>query len=185
MHLFDTAAIAPITWNGKDVVDTDEFNYSTAKPGDYVTQSVRTVPKLANRTPSGMTGELESIGTPTVPYEIWEYCGHCSHEETEERGTDISVVEELYGGVKMGNQINMDLVYNRSNGEEVSFPVRNVYQAMQLAEDIIESDDCNDHIEWTAFDLILSRNEELFEPWKSEDGQDFAEFWENHMHDYY
>ena len=42
-HLLDVSTIAPKpkqVWDGKEVIDEDDFDYATAKPGDFVTQAV-------------------------------------------------------------------------------------------------------------------------------------------------
>lgn len=107
-RLFDTSTIAPVTWNGKPVLDTDEFYYSVAKPGDYVTQAV--VDEAINCLPPVcMRSDCSQMGEPydtklddrsgkwrntyatfrkvagKWPNGIWEYCGHCFCGETEER----------------------------------------------------------------------------------------------------
>lgn len=124
-RLFDVSAIAPMTWNGKDVLDTDEFDYSTAKPGDYVTQAV-VDDAMDCLPPACMGGRCSQMGEPYStkydkrsgkwrntyatfrkvhgewPNGIWEYCGHCFCGETEERGTYMCTMKMSEGESENG-----------------------------------------------------------------------------------
>ncbi len=126
-HLLDVPAIAPIIWDGKEVLDTDTFSYKTAKPGDYVTQDVvddamDCLPPVCMRSDCSQMGEpysskydersgkwrntyatfsqIPSQRYNYVPREnrIWIYHGHCFCGETEERGQDMPVIAVSNGG---------------------------------------------------------------------------------------
>lgn len=110
-HLLDISAIAPVIWDGKEVLDTDTFNYDTATPGDYVTQAV-VDDAMDCLPPASMTARCSQMGEPHStrlddktgqyrqtyatfskvtgewPNGIWKYCGHCFRGEIKERGED-------------------------------------------------------------------------------------------------
>ena len=114
-HLLDVSTIAPKPkqiWDGKEVIDEDDFDYATAKPGDFVTQAVvdnamDCLPPVCMSTRCSQMGEpysskldektgkwrdtyatFRKVGGEW-PNGIWEYCGHCFRGETVERGKDM------------------------------------------------------------------------------------------------
>ena len=103
-------------YNGKEVFTPDTFDYSAARPGDYVTQEV-VDDAMDCLPPACMTGACSQMGEPYSHREdpatgrwrptyatfrritggrdaVWEYCGHCFQGETVERGRDPVVVGE-------------------------------------------------------------------------------------------
>lgn len=110
-HLLDVSTIAPKpkqVWDGKEVIDEDDFDYATAKPGDFVTQAV-VDNAMDCLPPVCMSARCSQMGEPYSskldektgewrstyatfrkvggewPNGIWEYCGHCFRGETVER----------------------------------------------------------------------------------------------------
>jgi len=106
-RLLDVSAFAPQAWNGKEVLDEDEFSYEEARPGDYVTQAVvddaiDCLPPVRMKDSCSQMGEPHSIKFDErtgkwrntyatfrkvggeYPNGIWEYCGHCFAGETKE-----------------------------------------------------------------------------------------------------
>jgi hypothetical protein len=110
-RILDVETIAPKPkqiWNGKEVWNEDDFDYSTAKPGDYVTQDV-VDNAMDCLPPACMTAGCSQMGEPYStefdersgeyrntyatfrkvggewPHGIWEYCGHCFRGETINR----------------------------------------------------------------------------------------------------
>ena len=99
-----------MTYHDKQVYTPDDFRYSEARIGDYVSQEV--VDDAMNCLPPAcMTSACAQMGEPystrldpeTETYRntyatfrrvtgnrdgIWQYCGHCFHGETVERGTE-------------------------------------------------------------------------------------------------
>ena len=95
-------------FNGKEVLTPDTFDYSSAKPGDYVAQQV--VDNAINCLPPAcMTRAYVQMGEPYSQQHdpvagrwrstyatfrrvtedqdgIWQYCGHCFPGETVEGG---------------------------------------------------------------------------------------------------
>lgn len=120
-RLLDVSSYAPKTYNGKEVLDKDDFHYNTAKPGDYVTQEV-VDDAMDCLPPVSMSARCSQMGEPYStrldektgkwrntyatfrkvagewPDGIWEYCGHCFCGETEERGQNMPIVATLNGG---------------------------------------------------------------------------------------
>ena len=76
----------------------------------------------------------------------------------------------------MADKIQLALVYIR-NGKEMIFPVRDVDQAVQLADAIADSDLLNDCIAYNLFDVCQYHNGDIGEPWESKDEEDFEEYW--------
>ena len=99
--------------NGKKIFTQDEFNYNTAKIGDYVEQAVvddamDLLPPACMKSNCSQIGEPYSCrqdpntgkwrdtyttfkkicGTWSKGDEVWEYCGHCFCGENTERGKD-------------------------------------------------------------------------------------------------
>lgn len=98
-------------YNGKKVFGIDEFEYDTAKIGDYVTQEV-VDNAMDCLPPASMRSDCSQLGEPYSnrkdpdsgkwkntyatfkkitgkhPNEIWQYCGHCFRGENVERGED-------------------------------------------------------------------------------------------------
>ena len=91
-------------YNGKEVKDSDTFEYSSAMPGDYVAEEV--VDEAINCLPPAcMRSECTQLGEPYshkqdpdtgryratyatfkhVAGNVWEYCGHCFCGENTER----------------------------------------------------------------------------------------------------
>ena len=71
-----------MTYQGKEVFTSDDFDYAAAKPGDYVEEAV--VDAAMNCLPPiCMSSACAQMGDSG----IWEYCGHCFSGETVERGT--------------------------------------------------------------------------------------------------
>lgn len=103
-------------YNDKEVFTPDTFDYSAARPGDYVTQEV-VDDAMDCLPPACMTGACSQMGEPYShredpatgrwwptyatfrrvtggPDAIWEYCGHCFQGDTVELGRDPVVVGE-------------------------------------------------------------------------------------------
>ena len=125
-HLLDVSPIAPKpkqVWDGKEVIDEDDFDYATAKPGDFVTQAVVDnamdclPPVCMSARCSQMgepysskldekTGEWRSIYATfrkvggEWPNGIWEYCGHCFRGETVERGKEMAHIQNLLATIE-------------------------------------------------------------------------------------
>lgn len=125
-HLLDVSTIAPKpkqVWDGKEVIDEDDFDYATAKPGDFVTQAVVDnamdclPPVCMSARCSQMgepysskldekTGEWRSIYATfrkvggEWPNGIWEYCGHCFRGETVERGKEMAHIQNLLATIE-------------------------------------------------------------------------------------
>jgi hypothetical protein len=83
-HLLDVSTIAPKpkqVWDGKEVIDEDDFDYATAKPGDFVTQAVvdnamdclppvcmsARCSQMGSRTPASWMKRPANGETPTPP----------------------------------------------------------------------------------------------------------------------
>ena len=111
VRLLDVSTITPkpkLIWNGKEVLDEDDFSYTTAEPGDYVTQAV-VDDAMDCMPPACMSTRCSQMGEPYSheldertgeyrstyatfrkvggewPNGIWEYCGHCFRGETINR----------------------------------------------------------------------------------------------------
>lgn len=132
-HLLDVSTIAPKpkqVWDGKEVIDEDDFDYATAKPGDFVTQAVVDnamdclPPVCMSARCSQMgepysskldekTGEWRSIYATfrkvggEWPNGIWEYCGHCFRGETVERGKEMAHKAKWVCECKCGNIVSV------------------------------------------------------------------------------
>ena len=99
-------------YNGKEVFDTCDFEFSNATIGDFVTEQV--VNDFMDMLPPlTLTSTLMQVGEPyaqryddeTCKYRstfttfkrvsetVWEYCGDCFAKESVMRGNNISVVE--------------------------------------------------------------------------------------------
>lgn len=97
-----------MTYQGKEVFTSDDFDYAAAKPGDYVEEAVVDV-AMNCLPPICMSSACAQMGDPYGMRQdpttgawrstyatfkrcldvsgIWEYCGHCFSGETVERGT--------------------------------------------------------------------------------------------------
>ena len=76
----------------------------------------------------------------------------------------------------MAEKIQIALVYIR-NGKETIFPVRDIDQAVQLADAIADSDLLNDSVDYNMFDVCQYHNGQIGDSWENEDGQNFDEYW--------
>lgn len=76
----------------------------------------------------------------------------------------------------MAEKIQIALVYIR-NGQETIFPVKDVDQAVQLADAITDSDLLNDTVDYNMFDVCEYHNGQIGDSWASKDGGDFEEYW--------
>lgn len=99
-----------MTYNGKEVLTPETFDYGKAQIGDYVDQSV-VDDAMDCVSPVCMTSKCAQMGEPYSTRQdpdtgrwrntfatfrrvtwgrggIWEYRGHCFCAETEERGRD-------------------------------------------------------------------------------------------------
>lgn len=103
-------------YNGKTVYTTDTFDYSKAKPGDYV-DSELVADMMDLLPPACMTNRCSQVGEPystrldptngkyrdtystftRVSRDVWMYCGNCFLGEIEERGTEPPYVRLDYG----------------------------------------------------------------------------------------
>lgn len=63
------------------------------------------------------------------------------------------------------------------NGKEILFPVNSVFQGLQLADCIANSDLLNDSIDFNCFDLCYYENGECGDCWESDDGMSFDDMW--------
>ena len=98
-------------YNGKKVYGIEEFKYSEAKIGDYVTQEVvddamDCLPPACMRSDCSQMGEPYSMKKDPdtgkwrnvyntfkrVEKKVWEYCGHCFRGENVERGEEMPIV---------------------------------------------------------------------------------------------
>jgi hypothetical protein len=125
-HLLDVSTIAPKpkqVWDGKEVIDEDDFDYATAKPGDFVTQAV-VDNAMDCLPPVCMSARCSQMGEPYSskldektgewrstyatfrkiggewPNGIWEYCGHCFRGETVERGKEMDHIQNLLATIE-------------------------------------------------------------------------------------
>lgn len=76
----------------------------------------------------------------------------------------------------MAEKIQIALIYIR-NGKETIFPVRDIDQAVQLADAIAGSDLLNDSVDFNMFDVCQYHNGQIGDSWENEEGQDFEEYW--------
>lgn len=76
----------------------------------------------------------------------------------------------------MDNNVNLALFYIR-DGKETIFPVKDIDQAVRLADAIANSDCLNDSIDYSLIDVCEYHNGEVGDAWESEDGMDFNEYW--------
>lgn len=76
----------------------------------------------------------------------------------------------------MAEKIRIALVYIR-DGKETIFPVRDVDQAVRLADAIADSNLLNDSVDYNMFDVCQYHNGQIGDSWKNEDWQDFEEYW--------
>lgn len=76
----------------------------------------------------------------------------------------------------MAEKIQIALIYIR-NGKETVFPVRDIDQAVRLADAIADSDLLNDSVDYNMFDVCQYHNGQIGDSWENEDGQDFEEYW--------
>lgn len=76
----------------------------------------------------------------------------------------------------MAEKIQIALIYIR-NGKETIFPVRDIDQAVRLADAIAESDLLNDSVDYNMFDVCQYHNGRIGDSWENEEGQDFEEYW--------
>lgn len=76
----------------------------------------------------------------------------------------------------MNNKVYLALVYIR-NGYTTIFPVKDIDQAVHLADAIADSDLLNDDVDYNMFDLCQYHNGKIGEPFENESEQDFDEYW--------
>ena len=98
-------------FNNKEVFTEDTFDYSVAKPGDYVDcnvvyNAINCMPPASLRSDCTQMGEpyshrIDENGRCRATYatfkrvcsekskEVWEYCGNCFLNETVERGEKL------------------------------------------------------------------------------------------------
>lgn len=98
-----------MTYNGKEVLTQETFNYATVQIGDYVEQAV-VDNAMDCMPPASMSSRCSQMGEPyshrldpksgrwRATYAtfkrcagisgVWEYCGHCFRGENEERGRE-------------------------------------------------------------------------------------------------
>lgn len=76
----------------------------------------------------------------------------------------------------MDSNVHLALFYIR-NGHEMIFPVKDVDQAVQLADAIADSDLLNDSVNYNMFDVCQYHNGQIGDSWENEDGQNFEEYW--------
>lgn len=97
-----------MTYQGKEVLTLDNFDYAAARPGDYVEEAVvdaamNCLPPVHMGSACSQMGEpFDMRQDPTTGawrstfatfkrcldgVGIWEYCGHCFAGEATERGT--------------------------------------------------------------------------------------------------
>ena len=92
-------------YNSKKVWDEDDFEYSKAAVGDYVTAAI-VVEAMNALPPACMRSSCMQLGEPyshkkdpatgewratyatfkKVDHYVWQYCGHCFRGENTERG---------------------------------------------------------------------------------------------------
>lgn len=77
----------------------------------------------------------------------------------------------------MDSNVCLALLYIR-NGKETIFPVRDVDQAVWLADAIANSDLLNDSVDYNMFDVCQYHNGQIGDSWEDEYGQDFEEYWD-------
>ena len=80
----------------------------------------------------------------------------------------------------MAEKVQIALVYIR-DGQKTVFPVRDLDQAVHLADAIADSDLLNDSIGYAILDVCEYYNGEIGDTWESEDGADFNEYWRNRV----
>lgn len=73
-------------------------------------------------------------------------------------------------------KVQLALIYIR-NGHETIFPVKDIDQAVRLADAIADSDLLNDDVDYNMFDVCQYRNGQIGDSWESEDGDDFDAYW--------
>lgn len=73
--------------------------------------------------------------------------------------------------------LELALIYIR-NGTEMILPIRDIDQAVCLADAIADSDLLNDDVDYNMFDLCEYHNRKIGYSWESENGEDFDEYWE-------
>lgn len=61
----------------------------------------------------------------------------------------------------------------------IPFVVKDIEQAIKLADAIAESDLLSETIDANGFDLCEYKDGKAGESWESEDGEDFNEYWRN------
>lgn len=98
-----------MTYNNKTVLTRESFRYETAKPGDFVEETV-VDDAMDCMPPACMSSRCSQMGSPyshrldpktgrwRATYatfrrcldasSVWEYCGYCFQGETEERGRE-------------------------------------------------------------------------------------------------
>lgn len=72
------------------------------------------------------------------------------------------------------------LMYIR-NGKEMIFPVKNIDHAINLANNIADSDLLNDNIDFNIFDVFYYDGNECEDAWESDDGATFEDVWKSSM----
>lgn len=77
----------------------------------------------------------------------------------------------------MVEKICLALVYIR-NGRELVFPVKDLDQAVRIADAIADSDLLNDDVDYNMFDVCEYHNGAVGDAWESNDGEDFNEYWD-------
>lgn len=77
----------------------------------------------------------------------------------------------------MCEKICLALVYIR-NGQEIVFPVKDLDQAVQIADAIADSDLLNDDVDYNMFDVCEYHNGKIGDVWESNDGEGCEEYWD-------
>lgn len=69
------------------------------------------------------------------------------------------------------------LLYIR-NGKKTIFPVKDIDQAIRIADAIADSDLLNDAVDYNLFDVYEYRNGKVLDAWETDEGITFEEYWE-------
>ena len=73
--------------------------------------------------------------------------------------------------------VQLTLIYIR-NGHETIFPVKDIDQAVRLADAIADSDLLNDAVDYNLFDVYDYKNGRVMDAWENDEGLTFDEYWE-------
>lgn len=76
----------------------------------------------------------------------------------------------------MYENVNLALVYIR-NGHATDFPVKDIDQAVRLADAIADSDLLNIAVDFNMFEVFYYHNGQIGESWEDECGDGFEEYW--------